>query len=95
MTHLKYNFLYFFDGKAEFSAAIADVIHDPSEIILIRWFVALETFIIINVKNSFTACRFFGNSDTPFIGLGYVRLLKNPRNNTSARVHPIAKKYTW
>ena len=41
--------------KAEFSASLlqSSVSHDPSEIILICWFAAQETFmIIINVENS-------------------------------------------
>ncbi len=41
------------------------VSHNPSEIILICWFAAQETFfIIINVKNSFAAEYFCGNNDT-------------------------------
>jgi len=31
------------------------VSHDPSEIFLIYWFGALETFLIINVENSCAA----------------------------------------
>ncbi len=43
--------------KAEFSAVITPVSHDPSEIILICWFADQETFlIIVNVKNSFDKC---------------------------------------
>jgi len=41
--------------KAEFSASLlqSSVSHDPSEIILICWFAAQETFlIIISVENS-------------------------------------------
>ncbi len=41
------------DGKAEFSASLlqSSVSRDPSEIILICWFAAQETFIfIINVE---------------------------------------------
>ncbi len=41
--------------KTEFSASLlqSSVSHDPSEIILICWFAAKETFIIIiNVENS-------------------------------------------
>jgi len=44
------------DVKAEFSASSlqSSVSHDPSEMILICWFAAQETFlIIINVENSF------------------------------------------
>ncbi len=42
--------------KAEFSASLlqSSVSQDPSEIILIYWFAAQETFlIIINVENCF------------------------------------------
>ncbi len=40
---------------------------DPSEIILIYWFTAQETFlIIINVENNYAASHFCGNSDTFF-----------------------------
>jgi len=48
--------------KAEFSASLlqSSVSHDPSEIILIWWFAAQETFlIIINVKNNCGASYFF------------------------------------
>ncbi len=40
---------YSFVGKAEFSASLlqSSVSYDPSEIILIHWFSAQETFIII------------------------------------------------
>ncbi len=47
--------------KAEFSASLlqSSVSHDSSEIILIFWFAALETFlIIINVDNSCAASYF-------------------------------------
>ncbi len=46
--------------KAEFSASLqSSESHDPSEIILICWFAAQETFlIIINVENS-CAAEFF------------------------------------
>ncbi len=47
--------------KAEFSASLLQfsVSHDPSEIILICWFAAQETFlIIINVENSCAASYF-------------------------------------
>ncbi len=40
--------------KTEFSAVITLVSHDPSEIILICWFGAQETFII-NGEKSLTA----------------------------------------
>ncbi len=38
----------------EYSASLlqSSVSHDPSEIILICWFAAQETFLIINVENS-------------------------------------------
>ncbi len=48
--------------KAEFSASLlqSSLSHDPSEITLIRWFSAQETFlIIINVENSYAALIFF------------------------------------
>ncbi len=48
--------LFISDGKAEFSASLlqSSVSHDPSEIILISWFYAQETFIIIFcAENSF------------------------------------------
>ncbi len=46
--------------KAEFSASLlqSSVSHDPSEIILICWFAAQETFLIINVENSCAASYF-------------------------------------
>ncbi len=50
----------------EFSASLlqSSVSHDPSEIILIRWFDSQETFlIIINVKISCAAQYFCGNCD--------------------------------
>ncbi len=53
--------------KAEFSASFlqSSVSHDPSEIILICWFAAQETFlIIINVENSCAAEYLRGNRDT-------------------------------
>ncbi len=40
--------------------------HDPSEIILISWFGAYETFIFISVKNCCAAWYFCGNCDTFF-----------------------------
>ncbi len=44
--------IYSCDVKAEFSASLlqSSVSHDPSEIILICWFAAQDTFTIINVK---------------------------------------------
>ncbi len=41
--------MYSFEAKAEFSASLiqSSVSHDPSEIILICWFGAEETFLII------------------------------------------------
>ncbi len=43
------------DDKAEFSASLlqSSVLHDPSEIKLICWFIAEETVLVINVENSF------------------------------------------
>ncbi len=50
-------YIIYIDGKAEFLQS--SVSHDPSEIILICWFGAQDTFsIIINVWNSF---HFYGN----------------------------------
>jgi len=42
------------DGKAVFSASLlqVSVLHGPSEMILICWFVGQETLLIINVKNT-------------------------------------------
>ncbi len=44
------NVIYSCDGKAEFSASLlqSSVSHDTSEIILIYWFSAQETFLIVN-----------------------------------------------
>ncbi len=59
--------IYSYDAKLivmmhEFSLFQSSVSHDPSEIILICWFAAQETFlIIINVENSCTASYFCGN----------------------------------
>ncbi len=51
--------IYSCDGKAEFLALLlqSSVSHDPSEIILICWFGAQETIIVIisNVENSCAA----------------------------------------
>ncbi len=50
--------MYSCDGKAEFSASLLEssVSHDPPEIILIYWFDAQWTFlIIINIENSCAA----------------------------------------
>jgi len=47
--------LYSYIGKAEFSASLlqSSVSHDPSEILIICWFDAQDTFIIIiNVQKS-------------------------------------------
>ncbi len=40
--------IYSSDGEAEFSASLlhSSLSHDPSEIILINWFGAQETFLI-------------------------------------------------
>jgi len=57
--------IYSCGGKAEFSAALfqSKVSHDPSEIILICWLAAQETFIIIfNVENDYFCESFFQNS---------------------------------
>ncbi len=47
--HLK-NVIYSCDGKAEFSASLlqSSVSHNPSEIILIYWFDAQETFFLLS-----------------------------------------------
>ncbi len=53
--------------KAEFSASLlqSSVSHDPSEIILICWFAAQETFlIVIGVENSCAASYFCEYRDT-------------------------------
>ncbi len=53
--------------KAEFSASLlqSSVSHDPSEIILICWLAAQETFlIIISAEYSCNASYFCGNCDT-------------------------------
>ncbi len=52
---LKWN--VFLWNKAEFSASLlqSSVSHDPSEIIIICWFAAQETILIINVENSCAA----------------------------------------
>ncbi len=60
--------------KAEYSASLlqSSVSHDPSEIILIYWFAAQETFpIIINVENSCAAQYFCGNSDILILLFSY------------------------
>ncbi len=55
--------------KVEFSASLlqSSVSHDPSEIILISWFAAQETFIfliiIISVENSCTVVLTFDQFD--------------------------------
>ncbi len=49
----------------EFLVAIISVSHDASEIILIYWFAAQETFLnIISVENSCAASYFCGTIDT-------------------------------
>ncbi len=51
--------------KSEFSASLlqSSVSHDPSEIILIYWFAAQETFlIIIKLENICADSYFWGNS---------------------------------
>ncbi len=56
------------------------VSHDPSEIILICWFAAQETFlIIINVENGCAAQYFCGNSDTFFGILWWIVQMKFKR----------------
>ncbi len=50
---MDFNIFFFPVIKAEFSASFlqSSVSHDPSEIIIIYWFDAQETFLI-NVENS-------------------------------------------
>ncbi len=53
--------------KAVFSASLlqSSVSHDPSEIILICWFAAQETFLIIlNVENCCATSYFYEKCDT-------------------------------
>ncbi len=58
------NIIDFCDQSWIFSI-ITPVSHDPSEIILICWFTAQKTFlIIINTENSHAAQYFCGNCDT-------------------------------
>jgi len=48
------NVIYSCNGKAEFSTSSllqSSGSHDPPEIILICWFAAQETLLIINVEN--------------------------------------------
>jgi len=63
--------------KAEFPASLlqSSVSHDPSEIILIWWFTAQETCIIItNVENSGAASCFCGNHDTFFLMILWIEI---------------------
>jgi len=64
------NVIYSCDGKADFSASLlqSSVSHDPSEISLICWFAAQETFLIIinsymngKYKSTFIWNRIFYN----------------------------------
>jgi len=59
----KYNL--FLRCKAEFSASLlqSSLSHDPSETILICWFAAQETFLIISFQNSSTYSYFYGYHD--------------------------------
>ncbi len=55
--------------KADFSASFlqSSVSHDPSEIILMCWFAAQDTFLIImNVGNWCAASYFFVENGIPF-----------------------------
>ncbi len=64
--------IFFSVIKAEFSASLlqSSVSHDPSEIILICWFAAQGTFlIIIIVENSCSASYFCKNCNIYFLGL--------------------------
>ncbi len=50
---MHFNFNLFLWWKAEFSALLqSSVSHDSSDIILICWFAAQQTFIIINVEKT-------------------------------------------
>ncbi len=54
--------MYFFDGKAEFSAAVAlisPVLHDPSEIILICWFSLQKHFLILSMLKTVELLNMF------------------------------------
>ncbi len=57
MFYNNLNVIHSCDAKAELSASLvqSSVSHDSSEIILIWWFAAQETFLIINVENSCAA----------------------------------------
>jgi len=63
--------------KAEFSASLLQSsLHDPSEIILICWFAAQETIlIIINVENSGLIC--FMEGEILFCGFFEERKVQN------------------
>ncbi len=54
--------MYCCNNKAELSASLhlSSVSHDPSEIIIICWFAAQETVII--VENSWAASEYFVDS---------------------------------
>ncbi len=58
------NGIYSCESKAEFSAPLlqSSVSRDPSEIILLCWFCAQETFIIIKVENSCADLIFYGHT---------------------------------
>ncbi len=73
--------------KAEFSASLlqSSVSHDPSEIIIIYWFAAQETFlIIISVQNSCAASYFCGNRS---IYSGFFDEYKVQKNNIYLGLH--------
>ncbi len=55
LIFLYFSVIYSCGGKAEISASLLQlsVSHDPSEIILIYWFGAQETFLIIIAENRF------------------------------------------
>jgi len=54
--------------ELNFSASLlqSSVSHDPSEIILVCWFCAQETFLFINVENSCASFYFYGNCGSGF-----------------------------
>ncbi len=85
--------------KAEFSASLlqSSVSHDPSEIILICWFAAQETFlIIINVENGCAASYFCGNRDAqPFKSLELVSKKRDIKTFNQQRLFKSDIKDIW
>ncbi len=83
---------YYYNLKAEFSASFlqSSVSRDSSEIILICWFVAQETFLIIINENSCAGQYFCGNCET-FYFSGFFDSLSLLIN----LMHPYWKKKVW